>query len=362
MTEIFIIFGASAVFSIIAVGLILRLSHQKSWYDPTNARKIHNGHIPRLGGVGFALVFISIAAIISFTTRKMDTTLRFLPCLIALIIPLIFGVWDDFRPMASWHKFLLQTLAALCVIIPGYTFRRIVYFDAGLFSNLGWLGYPVTWLWIVGLANAINFIDGIDGLAGGLSAIIAFFFGLIFFSYAETTSAELFCISLFGVMVGFLIFNSPFPHAKIFMGDSGSQFLGFALALLPLLEEHNTQASLPVPYAAALLAIPIFDTIAAVWRRLRDGRRIDSPDMSHIHHKIMNLGLGPRGVDAVLYGLQIVLGVLVYIAVRLEGAPSLLVLGIAYVVVTTFFAIVHFWNRKVKLVKSQKDQSRPSTD
>jgi UDP-GlcNAc:undecaprenyl-phosphate GlcNAc-1-phosphate transferase len=355
MISIAIVFGASVVFSLIAVALILKLSHKKSWYDSTNERKIHNGAIPRLGGVGFALVFIVIAAIISFSTRKLDHSLRFLPCLIALIIPLIFGVWDDFRPLSSWLKFLLQTLGALCVIIPGYTFRRFVYFE-GVFSDLGWLHVFVTWLWIVGLANAINFIDGIDGLAGGLSAIIAFFFGLIFFTFAETTSAELFCISLSGVTIGFLVFNAPFPRAKIFMGDSGSQFLGFALALLPLLEAHNTRAALPVPYAAALLAIPIFDTIAAVWRRVRDGRRIDSPDMSHIHHKIMNLGLSPRGVDAVLYSLQLVLGVLVYIAVRLQGILSLVVLGIAYAVVTVFFALVHFWNRSVMSAERKEGQ------
>ncbi|MDR1252477.1 MAG: undecaprenyl/decaprenyl-phosphate alpha-N-acetylglucosaminyl 1-phosphate transferase [Treponema sp.] len=347
MTGIAIIFSASVFFSVVAVGLILRLSHKKSWYDHTGERKIHNGHVPRLGGIGFALVFIIIAAIISFSTRKVEYTFRFLPCLSALIITLVYGVWDDFRPLLSWHKLLLQFIGALCIIFSGFTFRRIVYFDAGLFSNLGWLAYPITCLWLVGLANAINFIDGVDGLAGGLSAIIAVFFALIFFSYAETPSAELFCICLTGVTLGFLVFNLPLPKAKIFMGDSGSQFLGFALAMLPLLEEHDTIAALPVPYAAALLAIPIFDIIAAVWRRLRDGRRLDSPDTAHIHHKLMNIGLSARGVDAVLYGLQILLGILVYISIQLPGILSLGVLGIAYVVAIVFFAVIHFWNRKV---------------
>lgn len=347
MSAIVITFFASTVLSAVAVGLILKLSHKKSWYDHTNERKIHNGDIPRLGGIGFALVFIIIAWFISFSTRKADMSTRFLPCLAALIISLVFGAWDDFRPMASRKKLLLQIVAALCVMVPGYTFKRLVYFDAGLLSNLGWLSYPLTGLWLVGMANAVNFIDGVDGLAGGLSVIIAFFFGLIFFSYAETASAELFCVSLGGVMLGFLMFNAPLPRAKIFMGDCGSQFLGFTLALLPLLEEHNTRAALPVPYAAALLAIPIFDTIAAVWRRLRDGRRIDSPDMAHLHHKLLALGLDARGVDAVVYGLQIVLGVLVFISIQLDGPLSLAVLGIAYVVATAFFAVVHFRNRKI---------------
>ncbi|MDR2477045.1 MAG: undecaprenyl/decaprenyl-phosphate alpha-N-acetylglucosaminyl 1-phosphate transferase, partial [Treponema sp.] len=350
MTSILIILAASVSFSVVAVGLILHLSHQKSWYDHIDERKIHNGDIPRLGGVGFALIFIITVTLISIFTRKIESGIRFLPCLAGIFITIAFGVWDDFRPMAPRLKFLMQFIAAFCVIIPGYTFKRIIYIETGalggLLSDLRWLGYPITLLWIVGLANALNFIDGVDGLAGGLSALIALTFGLIFFSYAETPQAVLFCVSLLGVVIGFLVFNAPIPQAKIFMGDCGSQFLGFTLALMPLLEEHTTRAALPVPYAAALLAIPIFDTIASVWRRIRDKKRIDSPDRLHIHHKLMNLGLGSRGVDAVLYGLQILLGVLVYISVRVQGWVSLLILGITYLVVILFFTIIHFLNRR----------------
>jgi UDP-GlcNAc:undecaprenyl-phosphate GlcNAc-1-phosphate transferase len=198
----------------------------------------------------------------------------------------------------------------------------------------------------------MNFIDGVDGLAGGLSAIAALFLGFIFFSYAETPSAVMLCASLFGVTLGFLFFNAPFPNAKIFMGDGGSQFLGFCMAMLPLLEEHDTPAALPVPYAAALLAIPIFDTIAAVWRRLRDGRRIDSPDKFHVHHKLLSLGLSARGVILVLYALQILLGLLTFTAIKLSGWASFAVLGAAYAAVIIFFAAIHFLNRRV-LVKAR---------
>ena len=351
MDSVIIIFSTSVVFSFLAVALMLRLSHKKAWYDHINERKIHSGDIPRLGGIGFALVFIITAALISFAGRKTDSGLRLFPCLGALVLTFVFGVRDDFKPLTSRNKLLIQSLAALCVIIPGYTFRRIVYLDAGILSDLRLLGYPLTFLWIVGLTNAINLIDGVDGLAGGLSALIVLCFGLIFFSFGETPTAVLFCASLFGVMLGFLAFNMPFPKAKIFMGDGGSQFLGFVLALLPLLEENNTPAALPVPYAAALLAIPIFDTIAAVWRRIRDGRRIDSPDMAHVHHKLMNLGLNARGVDGVLYALQIIIGILVYVSVRLQGRSSLWVLAAAYAVVIAFFSAVHFLNRKANILK-----------
>ena len=345
MAVIFVVFVISAVLSLVAVALILRLSHKKGWYDQINDRKIHTGDIPRLGGIGFALAFIITAAFINFAIGRVNSGIRFLPCLTALLLILIFGVFDDFRPIAPRYKLLIQIIAALCVIIPGYVFRRITYIEAGILSDLEWLGIPITLLWIVGLTNAMNLIDGIDGLAGGLSALIALFFGLIFFFCTQNSQAVLFCISLSGVMLGFLVFNAPFPNAKIFMGDGGSQFLGFSLALLPLIEEYDSRASLPIPYATALLAIPIFDTIAAVWRRIRDHRRIDSPDTSHIHHKLMNLGLSVRGVNAVLYGLQIIIGVLTFISIYLHGLPSLYFLCAAYLAVLVFFTVIHFLNR-----------------
>jgi len=348
--EALVVFCATAVSSTLLVGLILRLSHHKSWYDHVNDRKIHSGDVPRLGGIGFAIVFVAAAIIVVFLTRKADDIIRFLPCLAGICIIVISGVWDDFRPMKPHVKILIQVLAALCVIIPGYTFRRIVFFDGGFLGNIPWLGYPITLLWIVGLTNALNLIDGVDGLAGGVSAIITLTFGFIFFRFAETPSAAMLCICLLGAIIGFLIFNAPIPRAKIFMGDGGSQFLGFTLALLPLLEEHDTTASLPVPYAAALLAIPIFDTTAAVWRRVRDGRRIDSPDRAHIHHKLMNLGLGARGIDAALFGLQLLLSALVIVSLYVPNwRLSLGILLAAYVSAIAFFSVLHFLNRKAVL-------------
>jgi len=342
-----IIFLATTAFSIVLVALIIRLSHHKSWYDQINDRKIHSGDVPRLGGIGIALVFVIAAVVIVVLTRKMDSIIRFLPCLVGVCLIVVFGVYDDFRPMKPLTKLLIQILAALCVIIPGYTFRRVFFFDGDFLETVPWLGHFITLLWIVGLTNAINLIDGVDGLAGGISAIITLTFGVIFFRFAETPSAAMLCVCLFGSIAGFLVFNAPIPQAKIFMGDGGSQFLGFTLALLPLLEEHDTLASLPVPYAAALLVIPIFDTTAAVWRRIRDGQRIDTPDKAHIHHKLMNLGFNAQKIDATLFGLQLFLSVLVIISLYVSKWSSLIILGIAFLSALAFFAILHFLNRKV---------------
>jgi UDP-GlcNAc:undecaprenyl-phosphate GlcNAc-1-phosphate transferase len=342
-----IVFSVTLVSSTILVALILRLSHQNSWYDHTNDRKIHSGDVPRLGGIGFALVFVITATIIIVLTRRLDSVIRFLPYFAGISFIVFFGVWDDFKPIKPRNKLLIQILAALCVVISGFTIKCIACFDFGILESLPWLRYPLTLLWIVGLTNAMNLLDGVDGLAGGISAIIALTFGLIFLQFSEALAAML-CICMLGSIAGFLIFNAPIPKAKIFMGDGGSQFLGFTLALLPLLpllEGHDT-VNLPLSYAAALFIIPILDTTAAVWRRIREKKRIDAPDKAHIHHKLMNLGLSPRSVNAVLLCLQLLLSALVFISLKVDGLLSLGLLGLAYLLALIFFMILHFLNRK----------------
>ena len=342
ITIIFVL-AISFILSFLAVLLILRLSHDNKWFDHINERKIHNENIPRLGGIGFAVAFFLVAVVITIVIYDNESKTHDLFTFLALLLILVFGVFDDFRSLRPRYKLLVQFVAALLVIFPDFTFNRISYMSVGVFPEL--LSFAITLLWIVGITNAINLIDGIDGLAGGISSIIALSLGVIFFYYSANSLLLYYCVAFFGVVMGFLVFNAPIPKAKIFMGDCGSQFIGFFLAVLPLLERQDVPANLPVPYIAALLLIPIFDTIAAVWRRIRDGKAIASPDMSHVHHKLINMGLSVRGVCAVLCGLQVILGVVVFISIRLEGMSSLYVLGIAYVIVIVFFMIIHYGNR-----------------
>ncbi|MDR2943318.1 MAG: undecaprenyl/decaprenyl-phosphate alpha-N-acetylglucosaminyl 1-phosphate transferase [Treponema sp.] len=348
MTVLLIIFTVSVAFSVCAVSLVLRISHRKKWYDNIDERKIHSGNIPRLGGIGFGSVFFIIAAGISviYGIRGVNIT-RFIPCGIAMAFILISGAYDDFRPMAVRYKFLLQLASAVLILITGFDFDRLLYTGSGLYTDLGYFRIPVTILWVVGGANAVNMLDGVDGLAGGVSAIIAFFLGLIFFSYSGVSKSVLLCACLIGVIIGFLVFNAPFPRAKIFMGDCGSQFLGFTLALLPLMKEADRPASLPLFYSAALFLIPIFDTTAAVWRRIRDGRKIYEPDKAHLHHKLINMGLDAKKVDAVVYSVQIIIGIFTFIAIHTEGVKSLIILGAVYLFTLAFFTAIHFINRSV---------------
>jgi UDP-GlcNAc:undecaprenyl-phosphate GlcNAc-1-phosphate transferase len=354
MTVVFgAMIGASFAISCVVVAQALVLSHKKSWYDTIDERKIHSGNVPRLGGVGFALAFTCAFFAITFVFPRVSARLipgaairpSLLFPLAAMILVFVSGVFDDFKPMAPRHKLILQIIAASLVVLPGYTFHSVIFADLGILGELNWLRYPLTAFWIVGMSNAVNLIDGVDGLAGGVSALAAVFFAIIFSSIAGGSGVMvLICLCLGAALAGFLVFNLPFPRAKIVMGDGGSQVLGFVLALLPLINADEKPMRFPLLYAAALLAIPIFDTFAAIWRRIRDRRRIDDPDKLHIQHKLMNLGFNARGVDGILYALQIALGVLVCLSLRHRGLRSIMFLGAAYVTAVGFFVVIHFVN------------------
>jgi len=353
MISALFVFFVVALSSGFIIALLIRFAHSKSWYDRTSARKVHSGNVPRLGGLGFVPVFVIAATVIMLLFSQPEYFARFLPVLVGACAIVFFGVWDDFRPVRPLTKLLVQIGAALCVVLPGYLFRRVIFFEQGFFlSQFPWIAYTITILWLVGMTNAVNLLDGVDALAGGVSFLIALTFAYIFSRYAGISSSVMICIALAGSVAGFLVFNAPFPAAKIFMGDGGSQFLGFTLALLPLLEERYTIATLPVVYVAAIMAIPILDTVSAIWRRIRDKQSPIKPDRAHTHHKLMNLGLSARKVCAVLFALQAVLSGLVILSLKLtELSPvrwlSQVVLGFAYFLAIAFFVALHFMNRKV---------------
>lgn len=335
---------ATLLTSLFFVFISIKIAHKKSWFDPHDERKIHNGEVPRLGGIGFASAFILTSIVLVATSGNNDFGRRLVPIFIAMPLIVTFGVVDDFKQLRPRYKLFVQILASCLVLSYGFRFDTISLPVIELEIKLGWIGYIITLVWIVGVTNALNLLDGVDGLAGGTSALIALTMGLIF--HAEGNDiAFLLCLVLVAAIAGFLFFNLPLPKARIFMGDSGSQFLGFTLAVLPLLDNGKSGETLTLPFAAALLIIPIFDTFAAIWRRLRDGMRIDSPDRAHLHHKLMNLGLNARGVIGVVYSLQICFGFLVFHAKASAGSTQVLLIISVYLIAGAFFTLIHYMNR-----------------
>lgn len=337
--------------SMVSNFFVLRLAHRFSLFDTQDERKIHTGDVPRLGGVGILAGFL-VSVVIAFNIgffSQVDK--RIWVMLAGGLLIFIMGLSDDIKPWRARYKLLVQVLAALLVISAGFSFHRITFGPFNFILDLGILGYPLTLIWIVGVTNAVNLIDGIDGLAGSVSSLIALGYGMIFYFY-DNHEAMLLCLLLTASIGGFLSFNLPFPKAKLFMGDGGSQYLGFVLAILPLVTNGSGLSTIALPYAAAILLIPVFDTIAAIWRRLRDKQGIYTADKFHLHHKMMMLGFNVRQSLVILSVFQCIISTLVAMSAYLRGFFSAVLLLSVYVIGILFFTIVHI--RKEELLEKSE--------
>jgi len=353
----------AVVATIVALGLafvliptIRRMAHRFKWYDLPNKRKIHTGLIPRLGGPGMYLSFIAAAllssllvSLVSRGTINVRYDLRFIPFFVGITLIHSVGLIDDFHNLNAPLKFFLQLLAAVIVTSGGFLIRSFTLPYLGTVS-LGLLAYPITVLWLVAISNAINFIDGMDGLAGGISGFAALSMGIISLLQGAVLTSVL-CFSLFGAIVGFLVFN--YPPAKIFMGDSGSLFLGFCLASIPLvggISKISAFGTLLVP--VTLLTIPILDMITSVIRRLRNKVPIIHPDKEHIHHKLLDMGLNQRQILGFLYGFSIYLSVVAITSVILPQEVNVYLILVVWAGSLLGYGLLYFMNTRKRSVSS----------
>ncbi len=338
--------------SLVSIYGILRVSCRYGIYDKIDDRKIHTGNVPRLGGMGiFAGFFAGFLLFTLLGDEVLSFQSNFYSLIAASVVIFSMGFWDDLRPWSPKPKFCLQALASLLVLWGGFRFEVLPLGALGT-VNLGLWGYPLTCAWILGVINAVNLIDGMDGLASVITASVAAVYALFFLS-AGNPHAALLCGLLVAAVFAFMVFNLPFPKAKIFMGDGGSQFLGFMLAVLPLIRSRGSGASVALPFAGAVLLIPLFDTVAAIWRRLRERRPIDSPDRFHIHHKLLLSGLSVKKSLLVVLLFQLSLGGAVAFASLGAGIASDLALIGAYAAGIAFFTLMHY-KKKAALLRSAR--------
>jgi UDP-GlcNAc:undecaprenyl-phosphate GlcNAc-1-phosphate transferase len=275
--------------------------------DRRNHRKIHKKLISKLGGL--AIYFGLLGALIIIILFDMpffkEHILEMGGLMICSTLILMLGIYDDFNGSNALTKFLIQATLAFLLVKTGFVLERI--FIPGLLDlHLGRLSVPVTVLWIVGITNAINLIDGLDGLAAGLVAIISLFFCIHSFLLGDKFVIFI-ALALAGANLSFLKYN--FYPAKIFMGDTGSLFLGFIIAALAVYSPRSEGFSNPffIP-ACIVLILPIADTFAAIVRRRLRGRDIFKGDSSHIHHYYIKLGFGHAETVKRFYVMTILLG------------------------------------------------------
>ena len=325
------------VFSLTLLPVIMYLCKVYSLYDTVNARKIHSGNIPRLGGIAIVVSFM-VSAALCFRFNMAIAIMRILPVLAAGMLIFLFGILDDIIEMRALFKLFVQLAAAGVTVAGGFRFRQV--FSIILPAPVG---IALTFLWIVGIINAYNLMDGLDGLAGTLTLTALLTFGFILMQSFPDGAAL--CFILAASIAGFLVFN--WPPAKIFMGDGGSQFLGFMTAVVPLLSSSTHIEYEKFMLMLVLVSFPMLDTIAAIWRRIRDHYSIMSPDRLHLHHKLLNLGLNKKQVLYMIAIMQLILCATVYLATLASKKAGITLLSIAYIMMIGFYSVIHFINRAV---------------
>lgn len=335
--------------SVFLVPIAKKIAHHVGAIDMPNERKVHKGAMPRMGGLAIYGAFLLGYILYGQLTTQM------LSILIGSFIIVILGMIDDIKPLRASHKFLVQIIAASIVIIYGQVyFSQISFLGLHLeFSQI--VSYILSIFFIVAISNAINLIDGLDGLAGGVSSIYFLTISLIAILLSKTTGLDfLLSLIMLGSTLGFLFHN--FPPAKIFMGDSGSLFLGFMISVIALVSfKVATFTSLIIPLV--VLAIPIFDTGLAIVRRLLKGESIGSPDKEHFHHQLLKLKFSPRVSIIIIYSINILfsaVSIFYVIGYNIEATILYLILMLALLFVILKTDILYNHNVKEDKIKKVK--------
>jgi UDP-GlcNAc:undecaprenyl-phosphate GlcNAc-1-phosphate transferase len=264
---------------------------------PDGGRKLHGRPIPRWGGVAVYGAMVLGLLAIRFGPGGMSSELSEISTawMIAAGFVCFVGGIDDRFDLPSRLKLVLQIIAVVPLILCGYYVDRVVAFSYPI--ELGWLGIPLTILWLVGCINALNLLDGMDGLASIVGLSTAAMLGVIAASEGHDHVAMMATVLAASVM-GFLLYN--LPPASVFLGDSGSMVIGLSVGLLGIQGTSKTSATLAITAPAVVMTLPMFDVVAAVVRRKLTGRRFDAPDRLHIHHRLLDRGWNPWQVLCLL--------------------------------------------------------------
>lgn len=342
MVKVFLAFAVSAIISYSIMPFIIKLATMIGAIDvPKDTRRVHKTPIPRLGGLGIFIGFLISALLF------IPPNVRVLATLLACGIMVNMGIVDDISPLKAKTKLLIQIFCAGIITWAGI---RIDFFTNPFADNvliaMNILSIPVTIFWIVGITNTVNLIDGLDGLAAGISTIAALILAVVAVSSGQYITATL-LMGVAGGAVGFLPHN--FNPAKIFMGDTGSLFLGFILSVASILGTIKGATVLAVVIPLFALAIPILDTTFAIIRRFLAGKPIMGADKGHLHHRLLSKGISQKKTVLYLYAMAALLGASSLLLQKSDFVTGLLViLGDAIIV---FFGV-----KKLRILQDVKNE------
>ncbi|MDD6090310.1 MAG: undecaprenyl/decaprenyl-phosphate alpha-N-acetylglucosaminyl 1-phosphate transferase [Clostridiales bacterium] len=325
--KILLAFALSLVIAFLMTPPVKRFAEKVGAIDvPKDDRRVHNHPIPRMGGLAIFMGFVlSLIVFVPMSTKVLGLLVG------ALIIAVMGGV-DDIVCLNPWIKLLGQVIAALVAIRCGLVFDVISnpnIFAEETYIEIGYLSIPLTMLWIVACTNAVNLIDGLDGLAVGVSAISSLTM-LIVSLFVSEPVVSLILAALTGACLGFMPYN--LNPAKIFMGDVGSQLLGFVLSTASIMGLFKLHAIITFFVPLLALALPLADTIFAFFRRILHGQSPFKADKGHFHHRLLAMGLNQKQVVAVLYGISAVLGLLAVLMAGNSVAVKIICLVTAFII------------------------------
>jgi len=330
LSDVVFLTGIAAVASFLLTPLVCQAAIRLDLFDHPGVRKIHVKPVPRLGGVGvFASALVAVLAVPGLQTwGVIDVPVAsgfLVPLLLGCTVLFLVGLWDDLWQLSVGVKLLGQAIASLIPILWGIGFDHVSIFGSRS-VQLGYVALPLTFLWVIGVTNAFNLIDGLDGLSSGLAIIAAGTFALLFLLKGDVQSA-LVPLVLLGAVAGFLWHN--FHPAKIFLGDSGSLIVGYTLAVTAVVGSRTDATSWPIAILLLVLGVPILDTLLAMTRRLIESLRIIrrdrttsclkrirhfagllQADQRHMHYGLLTRGFSHRGAVLVLYGIATILAAL----------------------------------------------------
>ena len=304
-----LVFVTALVISYILTPYAKRLACKLGAIDvPKDNRRVHKKPIPSLGGIAIYLSFIITVIMSAMFNKNISLNSEFKGILLGVTLIVAIGIIDDIKQISAGYKLAVQVLAALIAVYSGVTIDFIKFPLANTENGLLFLKafkIPVTIFWIIGITNTVNLIDGLDGLAAGVSTIASLSLAAVSYNVGQYNIAILLAI-LAGASLGFLPYN--FNPAQIFMGDTGSLVIGYLLATISVEGVIKSAATIAVAIPVLALGVPIFDTTFAIVRRLINKKPIMEADKGHLHHRLLDYGLSQKQTVLILYAISLVLG------------------------------------------------------
>ncbi|WP_321518053.1 MraY family glycosyltransferase [uncultured Bacteroides sp.] len=319
----FILFGFTLSFGMESFILprIILISKERQLFDIPNERKQHEAPVPRLGGLSFLpVLFLTSIITIYIRCQLVDSTISpafydtlsdFMMLISGLLVLYIVGIKDDLSGVNYKKKFIMQFIASIFLILSG-TYLNNLDGLFGIYEIPIWIGIPFTMLLCIFITNSINLIDGIDGLASGISATALIAYGYLFY-ISKQWIFSIICFTMLGVLIPFFYYNVFSSKNKIFMGDTGSLMLGFLLSFLgirlamDITDSSSAPQTRDILIAGSALFVPMFDTVKVMYARICVHRSLFCPDRKHIHHRLIDIGFSPRVAMIIIVSASIIM-------------------------------------------------------